>query len=224
MPPGAAAAGASVAGGLVNASSARGAARAQRKQTNRATGYFQQALDTTGRAGRKAYSLQSRGTRAAVGGYDDAIRTFGGVGRGATQSLLDSRKQQLDAVEGQGIRSGLASSPSTMRSAARGVYSDTQRGVLAIQDLLGQGMAQLQIGRGNAMNQGQQGLSSLVQNTAGQESDILQRLAGFLGNIQHTGSGANFQGIGELLQLLQSGGGRPGTPNTVPYYLQRPSG
>lgn len=228
MPPAAAAAApaiASAVGGVANAVSASGAAKAQRKQTGRATGYYNQAIDSSNRGYRRGASFTRRGMNAAVGGYDDAIRSFGGVGRGATQSVLDSRKQQLDAIEGQGIRSGFGASPSTMRSAQRGTMMDSQRAMLQIQDALGQGMAQLQIGRGNAMNAGNQALAGNAIGAGGQEADILQRLAGFLGNIQHTGGNANFQGIGELLQLLgSSGGGRPGTPNTVPYYLQRPGG
>ena len=172
----------------------------------------------------QALQYQKQLLKTIQGGYGQALGTLGQYGASSKQAALDRGTQQTGAAQSSLVGRGLFNT-TTLDNAQRGINSDTQRALGAIDQTVAGMRSGLEVGKAGAEAQAYGGLSGLFQNhsaaqtqlgealvqalIAGRKQKHHSGLGGFLGGLLgFVGSGGN--PLGGLAGLFGGGGSDSG--------------
>lgn len=133
--------------------------------------------------------------------YDKAKSEFSRAFDGQKQGIIDREQEDIGAATQSLVNRGLGNT-SYLESARRGIGRRTSRALQEITDRIAGGMAQLEVGKGNAL--------------AGLNSDLIQLLllegqavanergkkTAYYGSQQHVPAGLDLSGLGAALDKL----------------------
>lgn len=219
MPGGASAAAGAAAGaggalaGVSDYQQAKKLQKKQKGQIKKTQGVYMDALDRTRQLGAKGEKAQLGILPLLQASQNRALGITAGIGRGATQGVLDAGRQNMADVQQQLVNSGLYNT-GRFASAARGVQSTQNRGLLDIQSALAGVQSGIVQNGGLAQANALSGLSNFYQGQSAQEAAIMQELARYLGGVQYVGGPSILGSLGGLAKLFASGGfgGGAGAP------------
>ena len=131
-----------------------------------------------------ALQQQKKGLGAINTGYDKALGEVANSGYSAKQSVL-SREQQNLGTMNQGLTNAGLGSTSVMQNLQRGVYSDTNRNLAQVDEMLANMRSGLQAQKAQAQA-GQYGaLAGLFQNQNQANVGLGSSLINTIGSVQH---------------------------------------
>lgn len=149
------------------------------KYRGKLTALLNQERDVNRMYGDATLEALRRGNEAAVGGYDQAIGKASDISRSARREAItrgEGLEGQLVARMGAGGKFGTTA----LDNARMGLASSLTRDLEGIDSAFSGLFSELAIGKGQAIQGGEQGIAGFQQLRAGQESDYYQRLAGLV--------------------------------------------
>lgn len=155
-----------------------------KKQLKQILGIYKQLQGQQAGLYANAQQQQKKGLKAIQGGYDKALKETGNLGYSAKQSVLGREKQNLGAMQQGLTQSGLGST-SVAQNLQRGVYSDTNRSLSAIDEQLASLRSNLQAQKSQLEANQYGALAGLFQNQSASQVGLGQSMIGTLGSVQH---------------------------------------
>ncbi len=143
-----------------------------------------------------AQQQQKKGLDAINTGYGKALGEVANSGAVAKQQVLSRERQNLGTLQQGLTQSGLGST-SVAQNLQRGVYSDTNRSLSAVDESLAQLRSNLQAQKSQLEANQYGALAGLFQNQNAAQTGLGQSLIGTLGSVQHTDPNAF---LGNLVQ------------------------
>ena len=143
-----------------------------------------------------AQQQQKKGLAAINTGYGKALGEVANSGAVAKQQVLSRERQNLGTLQQGLTQSGLGST-SVAQNLQRGVYSDTNRSLSAVDESLAQLRSNLQAQKSQLEANQYGALAGLFQNQNAAQMGLGQSMIGTLGSVQHQDPNA---WMGNLIQ------------------------
>ena len=131
-----------------------------------------------------AQQQQKKGLAAINTGYGKALGEVANSGAAAKTAILGREKQNLGSLQQGLTQSGLGST-SVAQNMQRGVYSDTNRSLSAVDESLAQLRSNLQAQKSQLEANQYGALAGLFQNQSAAQIGLGQSMIGTLGSVQH---------------------------------------